>query len=115
MFSTVINFGMLGLLHRLYRLQIQFTLQSESNEAASIMFPNIQKHHKKEGKKGFVKHSLTDLTDVKTFEAVERARMNAKASLEVQNFCKNTPCGVYTLHKPLDEEDVVKNRSLSHL
>ena len=38
MFSTIINFGMLGLLRRLHRLQIQAKLQAESN-ATGIVYP----------------------------------------------------------------------------
>ena len=37
-FSTVINFGMLGLLRRLHHLQIQANLQAESIETG-IIFP----------------------------------------------------------------------------
>ena len=78
-FSTIINFGMLGLLRRLHRLQIQFTLQSESNQSLGIMFPRIQKHRVKEGNKAYVEHSLEKF---KIFEAVKKAKIKAMASLE---------------------------------
>ena len=81
-FSTIINFGMLGLLRRLHRLQIQFTLQSESNQSLGIMFPRIQKHRVKEGNKAYVEHSLEKFTSVKIFEAVKKAKIKAMASLE---------------------------------
>ena len=42
-FSTVINFGMLGLLRRLHRLDIQCSLQAESHETG-IKYPVGQKH-----------------------------------------------------------------------
>ena len=38
-FSTVINFGMLGLLRRLHRLHIQLAIQTESKE--EIVFPRV--------------------------------------------------------------------------
>ena len=44
-FSTVINFGMLGLLRRLHRLHIQLTLQAECSE--DIIFPRVIKHQQK--------------------------------------------------------------------
>ena len=42
-FSTIINFGTLGLLRRLHRLQIQATLQSESNKTG-IMYLQLEMH-----------------------------------------------------------------------
>ena len=41
-FSTIINFGMLGLLRNLHRLQIQSTIQSETS--MGIIFPRVLKH-----------------------------------------------------------------------
>lgn len=38
-FSTIINFGMLGLLRRLHRLQVQFTIQADVN--SGIIFPGF--------------------------------------------------------------------------
>ena len=62
-FSTVVNFGMLGLLRRLHRLQIQFHLETTSH-ATGIVHPQIKttKHNAK-----CIKHhddnDLTDITD----------------------------------------------------
>ena len=47
-FSTVFNFGMLGLLRRIHRLQIQSRIQAES-EAVQIIFLQVLKHKAKEG------------------------------------------------------------------
>ena len=49
-FSTVINFGMLGLVHRLHRLHIQLTLQAKSRK--DMIFPRVIKHQQKVEKKG---------------------------------------------------------------
>lgn len=49
-FSTVINFNILGLLRRLHRLQVQMDLQSESHHTG-IMFPHQDVHKKKDGLK----------------------------------------------------------------
>ena len=46
-FSTVINFGMLGLLRCLHRLQIQANLQAESIET-DIIFPQARRHLSKD-------------------------------------------------------------------
>ena len=51
-FSTVINFSMLSLVRRLHRLQIQCTLQANSEETSGIVFPRIQQHLK-QGKNDF--------------------------------------------------------------
>ena len=47
-FSTVINFGLLGLLRRLHRLQIQIKLESEC-EKTNIKYPRVDAHKKKDG------------------------------------------------------------------
>ena len=44
-FSTMMNFGMFGLLHRLHRLYIQLALQANSDE--EIIFPRVIKHQHK--------------------------------------------------------------------
>ena len=59
-FSTVVNFGMLGLLRRLHRLQIQFHLETSSHDTG-IVYPQTKTSKK------CVKHpdgnDLTDITD----------------------------------------------------
>ena len=47
-FSTVINFSLLGLLRRLHRIYIQNVLEAEGT-ANDIIFPRKEKHHKKHG------------------------------------------------------------------
>ena len=47
-FSTIINFGMLGLLQRLHRLQVQCTIQADAN--SGIVFPRVLKNQSKKGK-----------------------------------------------------------------
>lgn len=42
-FSTIINFGMLGLLRRLYRLHIQFSLQAQAKKTG-IRYPGVEAH-----------------------------------------------------------------------
>ena len=79
-FSTIINFGMLGLLRRLHRLQIQFSLESETD--SGIIFPRVLKHQAKGGENSFKKYSLADVSNDKVVAAVEKAREAAKASIE---------------------------------
>ena len=81
-FSTVINFGMLGLLRRLHRLQIQANLQAESIETG-IVFPRARRHlSKDDGQSSYQKHSLEKITDESIYEAVKRAQISAMASIE---------------------------------
>ena len=47
-YSTIINFSMLGLLRRLHRIHIQNVLEAEGEENG-IMFPRREQHHKKHG------------------------------------------------------------------
>jgi len=47
-FSTVINFGVLGFLQRLNRLQIQIKLESECDQT-KIRYPRVEAHRKKDG------------------------------------------------------------------
>ncbi len=47
-FSTFINFGMLGLLRRIHRLQVQAIIQAESS-TTDIVFPQLKKHNAKDG------------------------------------------------------------------
>ena len=54
-FSTVINFSVLGLLRRLHRLKIQSQLQAESYQSG-IIYPQVKKHENKEGNKSCNEH-----------------------------------------------------------
>jgi len=47
-FSTVINFGVLGLLQRLNHLQIQIKLESECDQT-KIKYCQVEAHRKKDG------------------------------------------------------------------
>ena len=68
-------------MRRLHRLQIQARLQAESSKTG-IVYPQIQKHKAKDGKNVYVTHSLKDVSDTKVAEAVIRAKIRAKASIE---------------------------------
>ena len=80
-FSTVINFGMLGLMRRLHRLHIQMTLQAQSSETG-VIFPQVEKHKVKDGKNVYVVPSLQGISDENIAEAVSRAQIRAKESIE---------------------------------
>ena len=80
-FSTIINFSMLGLMRRLHRLQIQSQLQAESH-ASEVIYPQVKKHKKKDGRRGFVIHSLKDITNDKICQAVTIANIKAKEAIE---------------------------------
>ena len=75
-FSTVINFGMLGLLRRLHRLQIQSILQADT--ASVITFPRVVKHQVKEEKNCYIK-STSNIKNQDILDAVRRAEQKAKA------------------------------------
>ena len=79
-FSTIINFSMLGLLRRLHRLQIQLTIQSETS--SNIIFPRLEK---KCARGGISTSSNTGplLTNEEINDAVERARDEAKRKVQV--------------------------------
>ena len=82
-FSTMINFGMLGLLRRLHRLHIQFTLEAQI-EITGIRYPRVEAHKAKDGcgneqdNMGEV-HSITE-ADIAS--AVETARSKARYLVE---------------------------------
>ena len=84
MFSTIINFGMLSLLRRLHRLQIQFTLQADSDHESptEIVFPRLKNHRTKQGENIHMQHSLLCVTNAIIAEAVEKAEIKAKVALE---------------------------------
>ena len=47
-FSTIINFGMLGLLQRLHRLHVQLCLEAECGDTG-IKYPRVDHHKNKDG------------------------------------------------------------------
>lgn len=112
-FSTVINFSMLGLLRRLYRLHIQMVLESESKDTG-IIYPRTQSHRVKDGKSHLTSScfvhsvSVNDITDT-----VNRGKIEAQKwikSLHMDELLKkdgawdNPPVPVF-VEKKDDEED----------
>ena len=81
-FSTVINMGMLGLLRRLHRLQIQFRLEAESAQNG-IRYPHCEKHNNKDGSNTRVTFSLQGVTDANIEDAVECGRKLAMKDIEM--------------------------------
>lgn len=79
-FSSVLNFGMLGLLRRLHRLHIQAVLQVDS-EKSSIKFPRVEQNYAKDGKNPYIAPSLTDITNKDIADTVQKALEKAKATL----------------------------------
>lgn len=79
-FSTMINFGMLGLLQRLHRLQIQSTIQSETS--TGIIFPRVLKHQSKQGDNAYKNYLLEAITYDNILAAVNRAIDKARALVE---------------------------------
>ena len=61
-FSTVIKFGLLGLLRRLHRMHVQFCLESESQETG-IKYPRLEAHKVKDGHGQATFESVQLLTD----------------------------------------------------
>ena len=78
-FSTVINFSMLGLLRRLHRLQIQLTIQSGTSD---IVFPRVEKLRTREGMSSPTECTTPLPTNAEIHEAVQRARVQAKLTLQ---------------------------------
>ena len=79
-FSTVINFGMLGLMRRLHRMHIQACQEAESEETG-IKYPRVEANKNKDG------HHVSNmccgfsLGNKDIVEAVERAREGAKKAI----------------------------------
>ena len=98
MYSTVLNFGILGLLRRLHQINIQHTLQV--NSQGVIRFPSMEKHCSKEGKNKMSKSSLTDINDGDIAEAVQRAKNKARITLEMLGMDK-----LLQIHSVWDNEN----------
>ena len=75
-FSTMINFGMLGLLRRLHRLHIRLAFQANSDE--DMVFPRVAKHQRKAQK---LSHNL-DFTNDDIYKAISKAKDKAKLIVE---------------------------------
>ena len=76
MFSTVINFGMLGLLHRLHRMQVQICLEIEL-QVGGIKYPH-EAHRAKDGNGQPIFQSVRGISNNEIAEAVEAAKQEAK-------------------------------------
>lgn len=101
-FSTVLNFSVLGLLRRLHWLNIQLTLQANSEDV--IRFPSKEKHHSNEGKNKLSKSSLTEIKDKDIAEAVQRAKDEARSTLETLGMDK-----LLRIHSVWDKEDTTED------
>ena len=77
-FSTVINVGMLGLLRRLHRLQIQFRLEEAESAQNGIRYPQY-----KDGSNTQVTYSLQGVTDADIEDAVECGRKLVMKDIEM--------------------------------
>ena len=90
-FSTMINFGILGLLRRLHCLHIQLALQAEAGE--DIVFPRLTKHQRKCVCKQF---SLSEISNDNILETVQKAQDSAKLMVEelgMDILLRNILCG----------------------
>ena len=79
-FSSVLNFSILGLLCRLHRLNIQAMLQVDA-EKSGIRFPHEEKYIERSGTKSYVAPSVTSITNQEISKAVENALGRAKETL----------------------------------
>jgi len=77
---------MLDLLRRLHRLQVQFTIQADTN--SGIVFPRLLKNQSKEGKNAMKKCYLSEVTNEKILSAVEKADRDAKKAMEKLGMAK---------------------------
>ena len=80
-FSTMINFGMLGFLRRLHRMQIQLSLEAESDTTV-IKYLRSERHKNKDGhQQQLTIYSISDLSNDKIAGAVEKGKERAKQAI----------------------------------
>ena len=79
-FSSVLNFSILGFLRWLHRLNIQAMLQLDA-EKSGIRFPRAEKHIAKSGTKSYVAPSVANITNQDISVTVENALGKAKETL----------------------------------
>ena len=79
-FSSVLNFSILGLLCRLHHLNIQAMLQVDA-EKSRIRFPRAEKYIERSGTKSYVAPSVANITNQEISTAVENASGRAKETL----------------------------------
>ena len=80
-FSTIINFGMLGLLRRLQRLQMQSELQAESCKYG-VIYPQLKRHENKDGRQTLLHHSSHNISQQDICHTVCMAKLKAKESIQ---------------------------------
>ena len=80
-FSSVLNFTLLGLLRRLHRLNIQLSLQATSGD--KIKFLNTDRHGAKEGKNLQSNKTPFNIQPKDITESIETANKRAKKTLEM--------------------------------
>ena len=77
MFSTIVNFSLLGFLQRLHRLQIQLQLETESSETG-ITYPRVEKHLAKLGHMEEKEEALlSDVKDDDISQIIKKAKKEA--------------------------------------
>ena len=81
MFSTIINFSVLGLLRRLHKLQIKVELESPLN-TTGIIYPHQNVHKAKEGINKTHRHSLAGITNQDIENAVKCGLDRARSVVE---------------------------------
>ena len=81
-FSTIINFGMLGLLRRLNRIHIQSCLEGELC-TSDITYPRLEKH-KKSGHHQSNVCCVKSVSNHQILSAIKEARERAKEAVEAR-------------------------------
>ena len=80
-FSTMINFGMLGFLRRLHCMQIQLSLEAES-DTTGIKYLHSEPHKNKDGhQQQLTIYSISDLSNDTIAGAVEKGKERAKQAI----------------------------------
>ena len=80
-FSTMINFGMLGLMRRLHCLHIQLCFEAEADEN-HICYPRNKIHQAKGGQNQSSKTSVSSVTDKEISDAVTRGKVKAQSLIK---------------------------------
>ena len=114
-FSTIINFGMLGLLRRLHRLHVQTCNEAEGDKTG-IKYPRVEAHKKKDGHTDSTPYIVDQITNGEIGKVVNEAKEMAKkrmidlgmAELLEKNKCwdnSSCPSAVKFEDDDDDEED----------
>ena len=117
MFSTILNFGVLGFLQRLHRIHVQYCLESES-KSTKIVYPHREVHKKKEGNQDSNSQEIRLLSNHEILESIQSAKKVAKNAIKslgmhvlLQQHKKydNPPlpvfCGKSATHDDIKDED----------